>query len=716
MTVEKCLAAVGAICLLFAATLTAPQAGPDDAKKLGGQVQAEVGGKKIHFPVLKTDIRADVQGDLATVTVVQKFANPTAVPLNALYLFPLNKDAAVFAMQMEVGDERVVAKIEEKQEAEATFEKAKGEGKAAALLTQHRPNMFTQNLANLMPGLPVTITLKYVQTVPRVDDAYELVMPLIVGPRYRPAAAQAPVPPRSAPELGQWELQTLPDYPDVAELTIPDTIDRDRLSIDVRLSSGFDINDVTSATHKVTVAGDDRSKTISLADGRTVGNRDFVLRYRLAGRTIEASVLTHRDERGGFFSLMIEPPEAAAAKDITPRELVFVLDTSGSMYGEPVEASKAFMRHALKMLRLNDSFRIVRFSNNATEFSAGPVPATPQNVSLGLSFVNQLSAGGGTEVPNAIRQAFDVPQTPGTLRIVVFLSDGYIGNEAEVLGLIASRIGKARIYAFGVGTGVNRYLLAEMARMGRGFARFIDPTEKSYEAAIALAHRLETPVLTDIGIDWGTLKPTEVTPTAIPDLFKGDSIRIQGRFAGSGTHKVTIKGLVNGRPAALLAKVRLPDGTSGPESAGIPLVWARTQIADAMRDYTRPHSLRQSELEAEILKRKVTDLGLAYSLTTQWTSFVAVSEKVVNGTPQATRTAAVPLPMVKGITGKAYPRKRTVSFSPPPGQRASRNFGGSPAPEPELIGGLAVLTLAGLASLARRRRQNARRRDVPHAA
>ena len=259
----------------------------------------------------------------------------------------------------------------------------------------------------------MTITLKYVQTVPRVDKAYELVMPLIVGPRYQPAAARAPAPSRADPEFGQWELQTLPDYPDVAGLTIPDTIDRDRVSIDVRLASGFDIKDVTSATHKVTVAGDDRSKKISLADGRTVGNRDFVLRYRLAGRTIEAGALTHRDERGGFFSLMIEPPEAAAVKDITPRELVFVLDTSGSMYGEPVEASKAFMRHALKMLRLNDSFRIVRFSNNATEFSSGPVPATPQNVSLGLSFVNQLSAGGGTEVPNAIQQAFDVPPNAG---------------------------------------------------------------------------------------------------------------------------------------------------------------------------------------------------------------------------------------------------------------------------------------------------------------
>ncbi|MGI9384891.1 MAG: VIT and vWA domain-containing protein, partial [Methyloligellaceae bacterium] len=468
MTVEKCLAAAGAICLLFAVTLSASRAGPEEAKTLGGQVQAEIGGKKIRFPVLKTDINADVQGDLATVTVVQTFANPTTTPLNAVYLFPLNKDAAVYAMQMEVGDERVVAQIKKKEEAKTTFEQAKSEGKAAALLTQHRPNMFTQNLANLMPGLPVKVTLKYVQTVPRIDKAYELVVPLIVGPRYQPAAAQAPPPPKSDAKFGQWELQTPPDYPDVAGLTIPDTIDRDRVSIEVNLRSGFALKDVTSATHAVTATCDGRSKAITLADGRAIGNRDFVLRYRLAGRTVEAGVLTHRDDRGGFFSLMIEPPKSPAAKEVTPRELVFVLDTSGSMYGEPVEASKTFMRHALKKLRPTDSFRIVRFSNNATEFSSGPVPATQQNISLGLSFVNRLSAGGGTEIPNAIRRAFDVPQTPGTLRIVVFLSDGYIGNEAEVLGLIASRIGKARIYAFGVGTGVNRYLLAEMARKGRG--------------------------------------------------------------------------------------------------------------------------------------------------------------------------------------------------------------------------------------------------------
>ncbi|MGB1539330.1 MAG: VIT and vWA domain-containing protein, partial [Rickettsiales bacterium] len=521
---------------------------------LGGTVEAEVEGKRVLFPTLKTDVTADVQGDLATVTVKQVFQNPTHTPLNARYLFPLNKDAAVYAMTMEVGDEIVQAVIKKKEEAKKTFEKAKREGRAASLLTQHRPNMFTQNLANLMPGLPITVTLKYTQAIPKKDDYYELVVPLIVGPRYQPASAGVPPTIRDGDELvampdirsdtafGKWELEALPEYPYVAGLTIPDTIDKDRVSIRVNLNAAMPIQHIHSRTHEVKTEGEDKAQTVQLVQGRTIDNRDFVLCYQLAGENTAAGMLTAKNERGGYFSLMIEPPAMPDNAEITAREMVFVLDTSGSMSGEPISASKLFMKHAVQHLRPKDYFRIIRFSDSATEYTESPVPATPENVMNGLAYVNSLTANGGTNAMSSIDQAFLVPPHPGTLRIVVFLTDGYIGNESSILEEIHRKIGKARIYAFGIGTSVNRYLLSEMGRAGRGFARFIDPTEDTEDVAIELANKLESPVLTDIAIEWDGILAGHVTPAVIPDLFAGDSIRVQGRFEGSGEHTIKVHG------------------------------------------------------------------------------------------------------------------------------------------------------------------------------
>jgi len=510
-----------------------------------------------------------------------------------------------------------------------------------------------------------------------------------------------------------WQLGPVPSYPDVAGLTIPATIDADRVSIRVNLASGMPITGVTSATHALSTTGDAKARIITLAEGRTVDNRDFILRYTLSGSAPQAGLLAHRDARGGTFSLLIEPPLAPADADITPREMVFVLDTSGSMSGLPIEASKTFMRHALKALRPADYFRIIRFSNNASEFTSGPVPATYSNVAAGLAYVNRLSADGGTEALSGLHQAYGVAQAPGTLRIVVFLSDGYVGNEPEILRLVSASVGQGRLYAFGIGTAINRYLIEEMARHGRGLSRVIDPTEKSHEAAIQFASRLKTPVLTDIAIDWGSLKPLDVTPALIPDLFEGDSIRIQGRFEAAGTHLVKVSGRVNGRPALLPLRIDLPAEATGASREAIPLIWARSRIADHMHELMVPVTLRTSGMVDTGLKAAVTDLGLKFSLVTQWTSFVAVSERRVNADPASAPSADVPLPMVKGVEPSAYPnagvqpglgRSRIVPAVPAAGgtliearapvvPSAQPTFTGGAAPEPEHLAGLGLVAL-----------------------
>ena len=750
----------------------APAAGAvPDADFLGGRLEAKTAsGETVVFPTLRTEVEAEVAGDLATVTVVQTFLNPGDEAMNATYLFPLSRDAAVYAMEMEVGDERVRAVIRRVEEARKTFEAAKREGRSAALLVQHRPNMFTQDVANLMPGLPIRVTLRYVQTVPRVDGDYELVIPLVVGPRFQPAGAGEPPaesfghegPAGGAPELfdegprdplrsasakdageapgsggagtagdggplatsrseggvprwsvlappaaaggathadsrtafGQWEVEQLPLYPPVHGLDIPDSIDSGRVSLAVEIDGGMPIRRVESATHGIATAvlAPERWR-VALDTGDTIANRDFVLRYALSGESVDAGLLSWRDDRGGFFSLLVEPPAAPADAAITRREMVFVLDCSGSMAGLPMEASKAFMREALRNLRPTDTFRIIRFSDAATEFSTRPLEATPDNVLRGLAYTDQLHGSGGTMMTSGIRQAFAPPVPKGAVRLVTFLTDGYIGNEHEILRLLDAEIGAARLFAFGVGTGVNRYLLDEMGRAGRGFTRYMDPTDDVGEVSRALAQRLQSPVLTDVEIEWGDLRPLEVSPDPIPDLFAGDSLRLQGRYDRPGTFEIRVHGKVAGAPATLPLRVELPE--SGGSSDAVALVWARSAIRESMRRISTPARFRTAEARSvDDLKDEVIRLGLSFSLVTQWTSFVAVSEKIVNRDPDGTPTRPVPLQQVKGVSELAYGKPGALAAGSP-------QLVAQATPEPATMLGLALVSLLLIAVLRR---------------
>ncbi len=680
-----------ALFLLFVAALVLVPAAFAGEGDMGGRLEAEQGGQTVVLPVLKTEIEADIQGDLATVTVTQTFANPSDEPVHARYLFPLDPVAAVFEMVMEVGGERIRAQIQEVKQAERTFAKAKSEGRAAALLKEHRPNLFTQDIANLMPGLPITTRLRYVQAVPKVDGEYELVVPLVVGPRFQPPHAGRP--PAGGvqehddlpPAPGTWEVEQLPKYPPAFGVNLPAAIEPERVALSARIDGGVVVQGVASRTHSLDVqALSERVRTVKLAAGRVIDNRDFVLRYRLAGAATDAGVLAYRDARGGFFSLLIEPPLVPAEADVTPREMVFLLDCSGSMAGLPIDASKAFMVQALVKLRPTDTFRIIRFSDSATEFSEFPLPATRQNIARGLAYVESLDGEGGTMMSSGIEQALAPPTPAGSVRIVTFLTDGYIGNELEILSLIKRRLDGARLYAFGVGTGVNRYLLDEIGRAGRGFTRYMDPTENVAEVAAELTQRLQSPVLTDIEVDWGGLAPAQLHPAEIPDLFAGGSVRVQGRYARPGLYNITVKGLVHGREARLPLTVKLPEHSADGEA--VALVWARAAIREAMGELATPNGMAEPPAFSAV-KQRVTDLGLAFSLVTKWTAFVAVSEQVYNANPSATRTLPVPLPMVKGTQPGAYPNQAP--------------FTGAAGPEPATWLGLGVLGLLGFWTLRR---------------
>ncbi len=650
-----------------------------ETDQIAGQIVADLAGTPYALPLLDSAVRVDIQGDMATVEITQRFANDAHLPLEAEYLFPLNQHAAVYGMQMQVGDEIIEAQIREKAVAEAEFKEAADAGKAAALLTQHRPNMFTQRVANLMPGLPIEVTLRYVQMIPKIGNQHELVIPLIVGPRYQsPVQDEQPSLAEDEPVLvaNSWTVSDLPAYPPVAGLDLPDSFTSERVSLDLNLTSGVTVSGFGSETHPLTIETNNDGLSAQFAEGKVLDNRDLIIRFSLGGEKAEAAGLTHTDARGSFLSLMIEPPALPDSIPVTPRELVFVLDTSGSMGGLPIDASKRFIDAALSGMRPEDHFRIIPFANSTQQFAQGAVPATTANIRNARRYVRNLRTGGGTEIDNAIRTAFATTQPPQTMRIVVFLSDGYIGNEARVLKTIRRQIGDARIYAFGIGNAVNRYLLDGMAKEGRGYARYVGVDENALEVADTLAADLKSPLLTDISIDWGGLNVSDVTPTRIPDLFAGNSLRIYARHTGAKDAEITLKGLVQGRPATMPVTLTATDSEN---AAALPLIWARNRIADLTRKIAVGEGGKRADKE-------ITRLGLDFSLQTQNTSFVAVSKQVVNTTGQTASHTSLPLPMPSGVPATAFPN----------------GFAGSSTPEPHAIISFIVIAAMTFAGVRRR--------------
>ncbi|MDP6981373.1 MAG: VIT domain-containing protein [Myxococcota bacterium] len=709
---RRAIAYVVSSVLLFAFVVTTARAD----ETVMPELVATIDGREVPLPSLKSDFDANLQGDLATVRVTQTFENPYDAPLHARYIFPLPTDAAVFAMRMSSGDQMIEAEIHEKKQARAVFENAKERGNQAALLDQHRPNVFTQEVANLMPGLPIRVELEYAHVVEKQDGAYRFHIPTVVGPRFVPRELDASQP--GAPTLREGEpaplvigAWNLPASPPVAA---PDEVDRERVSIRVALAAGMPIQWIQSPTHRVQVdrLGEAKRK-IELAAGRTVDNKDFELHYQLAGHEVAAGLTTFVDGMDGFLSLLIEPPASARDAEITAREMVFVLDCSGSMAGIPMAASKRFMTRTLQNMRPSDSFRIIRFSDAATEWSERPLRATPANIRAGLRYVHGLSGMGGTHMASGIRAALSPRVEPGALRIVVFLTDGYIGNDVEIVRLLDTKRGEARLFSFGVGNSVNRYLIEEMARVGRGAARIVRPTEDAEVAADELVERLAAPVLTDIEIDWNDAAVADVYPQEIPDLFLGQTVRVLGRFEGSGRYRVTVRGRIAGDPVTMPLDVELPGRGvrgEGPDARALPIIWARSQIEDRMIEYIKP-SLPSHERDA--VQSEVTDLGLAHRLMTQWTSFVAVAKPVVNPGGEG-RHADVAVAQVEGVPDTAYPQsalRHGGNGLMPPGQSPqllvkAGGFNGHAAPEPSTW--IALLVVTALAGISLRRPPTAR--------
>ena len=549
-----------------------PQAvGPEYETPGSGAMLAMIEEREIPLPLKHTGVKGQISGYIATVHVTQQFHNPYDEKIEAVYVFPLPQNAAVNEFIMVIGERRIRGIIRERREAEEIYAEARRQGHVASLLTQERPNIFTQKVANIEPGKAIDVDIKYFNTLAYVDGWYEFVFPMVVGPRFNPPGSTDGIGAVGRGRTGLSGQKTEVQYLKPNERSGHD------IALALDIDAGVVIEELKCPTHAV--ANDTESPTkrhVQLSPLDSIPNKDFVLRYKVAGRTVKSALVTHRNERGGFFTLMLYPPDDLQTLTRTPMEMVFVLDCSGSMRGKPIAKAKDAIKRTLRKLGPDDTFQVIRFSQSVSQFGPEPVPATKANVRKALAYVDRLKGSGGTMMIQGVKAALDFPHDDERFRFVCFMTDGYIGNETEILAAVHERLGASRIFSFGVGNSVNRYLLDRMAKLGKGAVAHVGLDDSSSEIVDRFYDRISHPALTDLAIDWGTMAVEDVYPSRLPDLFVGRPLIVTGRFQGQRDTTIRVTGLVGDATRRIEIPAKLNSATT--THPGIACVWARKKI------------------------------------------------------------------------------------------------------------------------------------------
>lgn len=604
-------------------------------------------------PLKHTDVKADIAGYVARVTMTQEFINPLQEPIEAVYTFPLPADAAVDEMTMKIGDRIIRGQIMRREEAREVYEAAKSSGQATALLDQERPNIFTQSVANIMPGETVLITISYVNLLKYEEGTYEFNFPMVVGPRFVPAGGYTVPGQRGEPSpetaRSQEQTGTQAIVRDADKITPPITPEGTRaghdISVQVTLDAGLPLQEVRSVLHAVDMRRQGRNRTVvTLRNKAEIPNKDFILRYKAAGSELQSGILTHARDGSGYFTLILQPPAAPPRSAVAPKEMVFVIDQTGSQSGWPIEKAKETMRRCIQNMNPGDTFQLLAFNTEVYPCFPKAVSNTPQNVQKALDFLKPLEGNGGTDILKSVDYALKIPTDPKRLRIICYMTDGYVGNDMQIVDHVRKHRGQARMFVFGIGNSVNRFLIDNMAKEGRGAAEYVTLQEQGSEAAMRFYRRISDPILLDPQVEWNGLPVADIYPEAIPDVFSASPIILKGRYTQPANGTLTVKGLLRGRPWSQTIKVSLP--AQDQDGSAIATLWARERIE---------HLQSQDWLGAQTgspnatIKDQIVATALEYRLMTQHTSFVAVEEKVVNVNGQP-RKVDVPVEMPEGVS------------------------------------------------------------------
>ena len=644
-----------------------------------GALRVEVDEEIVECPLKHTDVKTNISGFIARVTVTQTFHNPYDEKIEAVYVFPLPHTAAIDDMTMTVGDRRIVGLIKRRAEAQAIYQEAIKQGKTASLLEQERPNIFTQSVGNIQPNDEVRIEISYVDVLDYDMGTYEFHFPMVVGPRYipgTPTTKMPELPDELEGKVGELEAPlegirdgadpsgsgVAPDtdrVPDASRITPPVLKPGYRtahdISLSVSLDAGVPIQDIQIVNHTAEVDRVEASgATTVLSPADSIPNKDFVMKYAVVGEKPEMAVLAHsKGPEQGYFMLMIQPKLDAELAEAPPREIVFLVDVSGSMRGEPTQKVKETMHHFLRLTKPKDTVQVITFSNRAAKLFEKSVPATQANIEHALNFTQQMRGGGGTEMLNAIKLVLNEPVDRERVRIVVMLTDGYIGNEAEIIAEIDRRAGdQIRFSAIGIGTSPNRYLIDGVAKHGGGLAEVIALNTDPGPLVAQIAERIHRAQLAKIQIDWNGLSVYETYPRRIPELWAGRPVLMFGRYGAGGSEKIELSGSAEGKPLKYKLHVTLPKAQ--PAHDVLSKVWARKKIEDI--------SARLHAADAPEIIEEITNIALTHRLMTQYTSFVAVDEndmQPVNQEVKAPRQVVVPVPLPEGTDYQGFYNQRT---------------------------------------------------------
>ena len=574
-----------------------------------------------HLPLKDTRVDITVAGVIADVKVRQIYRNEGSRPINASYVFPASTRAAVYAMRMQIGNEIIVAKIKEREQAKQEFEQAKEEGKSASLLEQQRPNVFSMSLANVMPQEQVEIELRYTELLVPTDSVYELVFPTVVGPRY----------PSTHSKKTEDGFVNTPYLREGQQ-------SKSELHISTKIFAGVPIYDLSSPSHQIVPQWQNPAAAqLTLDDSNPFqGNRDFVLRYRLAGDQIASGLLLFQGGDENYFLYMAQPPRRVTTEAIPPREYVFVVDVSGSMEGFPLNTSKRLLRDLIGNLRPTDLFNVVLFAGDSTVLAPASLQANQENITRAIRLLDEQRGSGGTELLPAIQQAMSLPRDENISRSIVLVTDGYVSGEQGVFDHVRANLNRSNVFAFGIGTSVNRYLIEGIAKAGMGEPFIVTEETEAEGVAAKFREYIQTPVLTDIQVRSIGFDTYDVNPFRFPDLFAQRPIVVFGKWRGpiGGTIELTGKtGLGNFISSTEVASSQPDEGNSA-----LRYLWARSRIAE-LSDYG------SSDLSEDSIKA-ITALGLKYNLLTRYTSFIAVREVVTNPTGAADDVKQpLPLPM-----------------------------------------------------------------------
>jgi Ca-activated chloride channel family protein len=630
---------------------------PDDARS--GSLLFKTDDGYTDAPRLGIDVDLTVSGPTIRARITQIFRNPTQNWLEATYVYPLPPGGAVDTLKMVVGDRVVEGHIKERQQARVIYEQARASGQKAALTEQERPNIFTNSIANIGPGETVLVQIEYQEPVSQTGNEFSLRVPMVVGPRYNPLPIVQSVDLRP----NGWGASSVDPVADRDRIS-PPVLDPAQngpinpTTITVHLQAGFPLGGVKSHHHAIKIESPDaETRIISLADGTVPADRDFELTWKPAAVTAP-SVGLFREHIGNadYLLAFVTPPavEQAEQKPL-PREVVFVIDNSGSMGGTSITQAKASLLYGLGRLGPNDRFNVIRFDDTMDVLFPASVPADAEHLDRALTFVRALDARGGTEMVPAMRAALTDTaghDTTDHVRQVVFLTDGAIGNEQQLFETITAMRGRSRVFMVGIGSAPNTYLMTRAAELGRGAFTHIGTVEQVEERMRGLFAKLENPSVTGLSAKFSDAA-ADITPAAIPDVYRDEALVLAAKLdklAGS----VEIKGKIGDRPWV----VTLPLANAA-EGKGLSKLWARRKISDAEVART----LRQ--VSPEEADKTILSLALEHQLVTRLTSLVAVDQTPSRPDGEPLKLAALPINLPAGWDFEKVFGERPRLPSPP---------------------------------------------------